>query len=191
MVTVRPALRRRTLGLFLVLLATVAARAAPVAAGDDPIKDTVSDPTDPIKDTVSVATDPIKDTVSDATDPIKDTVSDATDPIRDTVSDATDPINDAVSDATDRTSEEASTHDTSSTSGTGTSQRSARDHTSSRQENDAPAATGGGISGAMERILTFLAQTGWTLLPWIVVAGGLTAVGIFLLRLSRHRTSRS
>jgi hypothetical protein len=53
------------------------------------------------------------------------------------------------------------------------------------------AAEGGSLAGAMERILNFLALTGWGVLPWIVITVGLTALGIFLLRSSRRRTSRT
>jgi hypothetical protein len=191
-VIMRPAIRRGTLGfLFLVLLATAGARAAPVVADDNPITDTVSDATDPITDDVSEATDPITDSVSDATDPITDSVSDAIDPTSDTVSDATDPTSDDVSEATDRVSDTASTPpDALSTGGSGTTKGSAGVHTSSREENAAAAATGDEVTGAVERILSLLAQTGLTVLPWIAVAGGLTVLGIFLLRLSRHRISR-
>jgi hypothetical protein len=172
----QPAKRRRTRGsLFVVLLVAAAARATPVVALDDPIPS----PTDPIPDTVSDATDPIPDTVSDATDPIPDTVSDATDPIPDTVSDATDPIPGTAS----------SGPATAATGARGTSQAGTRGHTSSRE---APtAAEDGGLRGAVEQILGFLAQTGLTVLPWIVAAIALTVLGILLLRLSKRGTART
>jgi hypothetical protein len=154
--------RRRTLGFsFVVLLAAAAAGATPVVADDNPIPS----PTDPITDTVSDATDPITDTVSDATDPITDTAPGGV-----------------------------------STGGSSTTQAGTQGHTSSREGHDvscdaqtttciqAPA-EGGGLAGVVRRILGSIAQTGWAALPWIVVAVGLTALGIFLLRVARHRTT--
>jgi hypothetical protein len=167
--------------LFLVLFAATAARATPVDAVDDPIPS----PTVPISD----ATDPISDTVSDATDPISDTVSDATDPISDTVSDATDPISDADSSLPG-----------AAPGASRTGKASSEGQTSSRERSDVACdaqtmtciqgpAESDGLAGVVGRIIGFLAQTGWAALPWIMVAIGLAVLGIFLLRISRHRTT--
>jgi hypothetical protein len=195
----QPATRRRTLGLlFVLLLAAGAARAAPVVADEDPL----SSSTDPISDTVSDATDPISDTVSDATDAVSDTVSDATDPVSDTVSDATDPVSGTVSDATGAASTTAS-----GTTGRGSDHglsvgASTHGNTPTREGQHVPcdAQTSAcnpdsvyvdPLAAAVKRILGFLAVTGWGVLPWIVIALGLTVLGIFFLRSSRNRTSRT
>jgi hypothetical protein len=147
--------------LIVVLLAVAAAGATPVVADDNPIPS----PTAPISDRVSDATDPISDTVSDATDPISDTAPGGV-----------------------------------STGASGTTHAGTRGHTSNPEGHKVPcdpqtcipaAAEGGGLSGVVERIIGFLAQTGWTVLPWVMLAVGLTALGILLLRLSKHRASRT
>jgi hypothetical protein len=61
---------------------------------------------------------------------------------------------------------------------------------------DPQGACGGGdesgpIARAIQRVLDFLAETGFTLLPWIALAAGLAALGIVLVRASRRRTSRT
>jgi hypothetical protein len=217
----QPTRRRKTFGLLLVVLFTAAAaRAMPVVADEDPISspitvsstatstngawaihtsDAVSSATDPGSDTVSDPADTVSDTVSDPIDTVSDTVSDPTDTVSDTVSDPTDTVSDTVSDATGAVSSAASGA-TGRGSDYGLGGATTRGNTPTREGQvpcDAqtntcfPDPTGSGLARAVERILGVLAQTGWAVLPWIVIAVGLAALGIFLLRSSRRRTSRT
>jgi hypothetical protein len=157
----------------------------------DPGSTTVPDPIESVSDTVSDATGSVSDTVSDATGSVSDTVSDATGAVSDTVSDATGAVSTAASGATGGGSDHGL--------GVGASTRG---NTPTREGQDVPcdaqtntcipdAGEGGPLVGAVARILDFLALTGWGVLPWIVIAVGLTALGIFILRSSRRRTSRT
>jgi hypothetical protein len=216
----QPARRRKSIGvLFVVLFAAGAARAMPVVADEDPISsptgtvsDTVSNPTGTVSDTVSDPTGTVSDTVSDPTDTVSDTVSDPTDTVSDTVSDPTDTVSDTVSDPTGTVSDSVSDATGAvSTAGSGAAGRgsdyglgvgaSTRGNTSTREGQNSPCdtqtstcipdAAGSGFAGGVERILGLLAQTGWAVMPWIVIAAGLTVLGIFLLRSSRRRSSRT
>jgi len=207
---------RKTLSLlFIVLLAAAAGSAAPVVADEDQISSpigTVSNTamsTDEawairISEAASSATDPGSTTVSDPIPSVSDTVSDPIPSVSDTVSDATGGVSGPVSDATGAVSGTASgATGGASDHGLGVGVgASTRGNTPTREGQGVPcdaqtntcipdAAEGGSLAGAMERILNFLALTGWGVLPWIVIAVGLTALGIFLLRSSRRRTSRT
>jgi hypothetical protein len=161
------------------------------SSATDPGSTTVSDPIPSVSTTVSDPIPSVSDTVSDPIPSVSDTVSDATGAVSDTVSDATGAVSGTASGATGRASDHGL--------GVGASTRG---NTPAREGQGVPcdaqtntcipdAAEGGSLAGAMERILDFLALTGWGVLPWIVIAVGLTALGIFLLRSSRRRTSRT
>jgi hypothetical protein len=209
-----PATRQKTLSLlFIVLLAPAAARAAPVVADEDPISSaigTVSNTavsTDEawairISDAASSTTDPgsttdsdpiasVSDTVSDPIASVSDTVSDPIASVSDTVSDPIASVSDTVSGATGRGSDHGL--DVGASTRGNTPIREGQDVPCDAQTNTCipDAAEGGSLAGVVERILGFLALTGWEVLPWIVIAVGLTALGIFLLRSSRRRTSRT
>jgi hypothetical protein len=208
----QPATRRKTLGLlFIVLLAAAAARAAPVVADEDPISSpigTVSNTAMSTDDAWATriseasATDPGSTTVSDPIPSVSDTVSDPIASVSDTVSDPIASVSGTASGATGTVSGTASgATGRASDYGLGVG-ASTRGNTPTREGQGVPcdaqtntcipdAAEGGSLAGAMERILNFLALTGWGVLPWIVIAVGLTALGIFLLRSSRRRTSRT
>jgi hypothetical protein len=210
----QPARRGKTLGLlFIALLAAAAARATPVVADVDPIFSPIGSvrntamSTDEawairISDAASWAIDPGSTTVPDPIESVSDTVSDATGSVSDTVSDATGSVSDTVSDATGAVSTAASgATGGGSDHGLGVG-ASTRGNTPTREGQDVPcdaqtntcipdAGEGGPLVGAVARILDFLALTGWGVLPWIVIAVGLTALGIFILRSSRRRTSRT
>jgi hypothetical protein len=51
----------------------------------------------------------------------------------------------------------------------------------------AASSDGGPLSLAVERILGFLAQTGMTLLPWMLMAAGLALAGTVVLEWTRVR----
>jgi hypothetical protein len=198
-----PATRQKTLSLlFMVLLAPAAARAAPVVADEDPISSaigTVSNTavsTDEawairISDAASSTTDPGSTTDSDPIASVSDTVSDPIASVSDTVSGATGAVSTAASGATGRGSDHVL--DVGASTRGNTPIREGQDVPCDAQTNTCipDAAEGGSLAGVVERILGFLALTGWEVLPWIVIAVGLTALGIFLLRSSRRRTSRT
>jgi hypothetical protein len=168
----------------------------------DPGSTTVSDPTDLVSDTVSDPTDSVSDTVSDATGAVSGTASGATGAVSGTASGATGAVSGTASGATGAVSTAAS-----GATGRGSDRglglgASTRGNTPIREGQDLscdaqtitciPDAAGGdSLAGVVERILGFLALTGWEVLPWIVIAVGLSALGIFLLRSSRRRTSRT
>jgi hypothetical protein len=186
----------------MVLLAPAAARAAPVVADEDPISSaigTVSNTavsTDEawairISDAASSTTDPGSTTDSDPIASVSDTVSDPIASVSDTVSGATGAVSTAASGATGRGSDHVL--DVGASTRGNTPIREGQDVPCDAQTNTCipDAAEGGSLAGVVERILGFLALTGWEVLPWIVIAVGLTALGIFLLRSSRRRTSRT
>jgi hypothetical protein len=204
----QPATSRKILGLLFVLLfVAAAARDTPAVADEDPISSPIGTNTgmsteawaNRISDAISSATDPGSSTVSDPTDAVRDTVSDPTDAVSDTVSDSAASVSDTVSDATGAASG-ATGRGSDYGLGVGAS---APGNTPNREGQDVPcdaetstctpdAAEGdSALAGAVERILGLLAQTGWAVLPLIVIAVGLTVLGIFLLRSSTRRTSRT
>ena len=166
--------------------------------GTDPGSTIVSDPITSVSDTVSDPIASVADTVSDPIASVADTVSDPIASVADTVSDPIASVSDTVSGATGAVS---SATGSGSDHGLGVG-ASTRGNTPIREGQDLScdaqtntcipdAAGGGSLAGVVERILGFLALTGWEVLPWIVIAVGLTALGIFLLRSSRRRTSRT
>jgi hypothetical protein len=154
----------------------------------DPGSTTVSDPIASVSDTVSDPVASVSDTVSDPVASVSDTVAGATGAVSDTVAGATGAVSDTVAGATGRASDH-SLGVGASTSGN-TPIREGQDVPCDAQTNmcTPDAAEGGSLAGVVERILGFLALTGWEVLPWIVIAVGLTVLGIFLLRSSRRRT---
>jgi hypothetical protein len=157
----------------------------------DPGSTTVSDPIASVSDTVSDPIASVSGTASGATGAVSGTASGATGAVSGTASGATGAVSGTASGATGGASDHGL--------GVGASTRG---NTASREAQDVPcdaqtntcisnAGEGGSLAGAVERILNFLALTGWGVLPWIVIAVGLTALGIFLLRSSRRRTSRT
>jgi hypothetical protein len=161
------------------------------SSATDPGSTTISDPIPSVSDTVSDPIASAADTVSDPVASAADTVSDATGAVSSAVSDATGAASGTATGATGRASDHGL--------GVGASTRG---NTPTREGQGVPCgaqtntcipdgAEGGSLAGAVERILNFLALTGWGVLPWIVIAVGLTALGIFLLRSSRRPTSRT
>jgi hypothetical protein len=143
----------------------------------------------------------ISDAASSATDPIPDPIPDPVpiDSVSDSISDATGAVSGTASGATGAVSTAAGATGRGSDPGVGV-RASTRGNTPTREGQDVPCdaqtntcipdgAEGGSLAGAVKRILGFLAVTGWGVLPWIVIAVGLTALGVFLLRSSRRRTS--
>jgi hypothetical protein len=215
------ATRRKTLGfLFIVLLAAAARATAVVADEDHPISSPIGTVSNTamstaeawairIPDAASLGTDPGSTIVSDPITSVSDTVSDPIASVADTVSDPIASVADTVSDPIASVSDTVSgaTGAVSSATGSGSDHglgvgASTRGNTPIREGQDLScdaqtntcipdAAGGGSLAGVVERILGFLALTGWEVLPWIVIAVGLTALGIFLLRSSRRRTSRT
>ena len=216
----QPATRRKTVGLLIiVLLAAAALPATPVVADPGPASSpvgTVSNTgmstdeawTNRISDAASSSTDPGSTTVPDPLpdplpDPVPDPLPDPADSVSGTVSDAIGTVSGTVSDATGIVSGTAASGATGRGSDHGLSAGArTRGNTPTREGQHVPcdaqtnacipvAAEGDPLAAAVERILGFLALTGWGVLPWIVLAVGLTALGIVLLRSSRRRTSKT
>jgi hypothetical protein len=179
-----------TTGEAWAIPSSVAASSVAASSATDPGPASGVPAIDSASDTVPDPTDVVSESVRHPTDVVSDTVSDATGAVSGSVSDATGPVSTAASGATGSGSDHGI--------GVGASPRGT---TPSREGQGVPCdaqtntcipdAGGGSLAAAVKRVLGFLALTGSEVLPWIVIAVGLAALGIFLLRPSRRPTSRT
>jgi hypothetical protein len=156
-----------------------------VAGGTDP----VSLPTPSVE--VSIPTPSVSDAVGDATATVSAAVSDATGVVSGTTGDATGAGSGAALPGAGPVGAQRGV-DPAAAAAAQTRAREGQDPSAC----DPQGACGGGdesgpIARAIQRVLDFLAETGFTLLPWIALAAGLAVLGIVLVRASRRRTSRT
>jgi hypothetical protein len=159
-----------------------------------PVQDILPTPTPSVPDT-SGATGSISDTISGATDAVSGATSGGTDAVSGATSGGIDAVSGGVAGAAAEATGPGVDHDVgvAATSGGRTSAREGGSTFSCDPGTTCVqgAQDGGPLSQMIERIFNFLAQTGFTLLPWIAIAVALTVLGAVLLRASRRRTSRT
>jgi len=156
-----------------------------VAGGTDP----VSLPTPSVE--VSIPTPSVSDAVGDATATVSAAVSAATGVVSGTTGDATGAGSGAALPGAGAVGAQRGV-DPAAVAAAQAPAREGQDPSAC----DPQGACGGGdesgpIARAIQQVLDFLAETGFTLLPWIALAAGLAVLGIVLVRASRRRTSRT